>query len=157
MVPSERPVREIMTPNPVTVRADMPIGEAAEILARHRFGALPVVRDGGTLCGLLRDDDLIVQESQLHIPTTYQLLGAVFQLPGAKHRFEEELQKYAGNVVRDVMEDDPPTVGPDDTVETVATVMHDHAVTHIPVVDAAGTVVGIVARGDLVRLLVAER
>jgi CBS domain-containing protein len=157
MVPSERPVREIMTPNPVTVRADTAIGDAAEVLAGCRFGALPVVDADGTLVGLLRDDDLIVQESQLHIPTTYQLLGAVFQLPGAKHRFEEELQKFAGNVVRDVMDDEPPTVGPDDTVETVATVMHDRSVTHIPVVDDAGKVVGIVARGDLVQVLVRDR
>ena len=157
MVPSERPVREIMTPNPVTVRADTPIGVAAELLAQHRYGAIPVVEADGRLAGLLRDDDLIVQESQLHIPTTFELLGATFQFPGAKHRFEEELQKFTGNVVRDVMDDDPPTVTPDDTVETVATVMHDRSVTHVPVVDDDGMVVGIVARGDLVRLLVRER
>jgi CBS domain-containing protein len=156
IVPTDRPVREIMTPNPVTVRADTPIQEAAEVLANCRFGALPVVEDGEKLVGLLRDDDLIVQESQLHIPTTYELLGSVFQLPGARHRFEEELKKFAGNTVRDVMDDDPPTVRPDDTVEIVATVMHERSVTHIPVVDD-GKVVGIVARGDLVRVLVADR
>ncbi len=155
-MPSDRPVREVLTPDPMTVRADTPIGQAAAVLAAHRFGALPVVEDGGTLVGLLRDDDLIVQESQLHIPTTFELLGATFQLPGAKHRFEEELQKFTGNVVRDVMEDEPPTVGPDDTVELVATIMRDEGVTHVPVVDDRGTVVGIVARSDLVRLLVRE-
>jgi CBS domain-containing protein len=31
--------------------------------------------------------------------------------------------------------------------------MHEHAVTHVPVVDNAGKVVGIVARGDLVRFI----
>jgi CBS domain-containing protein len=156
MVPRERPVREIMTPNPVTVRADTPIGVAAELLAQHRFGALPVVDEDGRFVGLLRDDDLIVQESQLHIPTTYQLLGAVFELPWEKHRFEEDLKKFAGNVVRDVMEDEPITVGPDDSVEEVATRMHESGVTHVPVVDG-DKVVGIVARGDLVLLLVRDR
>ncbi len=145
-----------MTPNPVTVGADTPIGVAAELLAQHRYGALPVVEADGTFVGLLRDDDLIVQESQLHIPTTYQLLGAVFQLPGAKHRFEEELRKFAGNVVRDVMDREPPTAAPDDTVEEIATQMHEFGVTHVPVIEG-GRVVGIVARGDLVQLLVRDR
>jgi CBS domain-containing protein len=157
MEPSERLVREIMTPNPVTVPPDMPIDAATDVLAECRFGALPVVDGGGHLLGLLRDDDLIVQESQLHIPTVFQLLGSTFVLPGAKHRFEEELQKFAGNVVRDVMEDEPPTVTPDDTVETLATLMHDRSVTHVPVVDRDHRLVGIVARGDLVRVLAAAR
>ena len=157
MEPSERLVREIMTPDPVTVRPDMPIDEATDVLAACGFGALPVVDGDGRLLGLLRDDDLIVQESQLHIPTVFQLLGSTFVLPGAKHRFEEELQKFAGNVVSDVMEDEPFSVRADDTVETLATLMHDHAVTHVPVVGEDGRVVGIVARGDLVRLLAAAR
>jgi len=157
MSANERPVREIMTPDPVTVPADMPITAAAELMAQHRYGAIPVVKDGGTFVGLLRDDDLILQESQLHLPTTYELLGATFELPWARHRFEEELKKYAANVVRDVMDDDPPTVGPDDVVETVATLMHEHGVTHVPVIDGSGKVVGIVARSDLVRLLVRDR
>jgi len=46
------------------------------------------------------------------------------------------------------------TVGPDDNLETLATLMHDREVTHVPVVEG-GKLVGIVARGDLVKFLAA--
>jgi CBS domain-containing protein len=150
-------IREVMSPDPVTVTAGTSIEEAARLLAAHRFGALPVVDDDGRLVGMLRDDDLIVSEARLHMPTVFELLGATFVLPGEKRRFEDELQKVASTVVEDAMEEHPANVAPDDTVETVATLMHDRAVTHVPVVDGDGHVVGIVARGDLVRLLVAEQ
>jgi len=49
------------------------------------------------------------------------------------------------------MDVDPVTTSPDATLEDVATVMHDKQVTHLPVLDDDGKVVGIIARGDLVR------
>ena len=45
------------------------------------------------------------------------------------------------------------TASPGDTLATVASQMHDADTTHMPVVDADGKLVGIVARGDIVRHL----
>jgi CBS domain-containing protein len=149
-------VSDVMTADPVTVPPETSVDDAAKLLAEHRFGAVPVVDDAGELVGILRDDDLIVSEARLHIPTVFELFGGLFVLPGQKHRFEEELHKVGGSTVAEVMDDDPPTVGPSDTIETVATVMHDRSVSHVAVV-VDGRCVGIVARGDLVRLLAAER
>jgi CBS domain-containing protein len=56
--------------------------------------------------------------------------------------------------VRTIMTTDLPTVAPDDTVESVATLMHDRNASHVCVVDG-DRLVGIVARGDLVRFLAA--
>jgi CBS domain-containing protein len=67
------------------------------------------------------------------------------------HHFEEDLHKVAGASVGEVMDTDAHTIGVDATLEDVATLMHDREVTHLPVVDGAGKVVGIIARGDLVR------
>jgi CBS domain-containing protein len=68
---------------------------------------------------------------------------------------EKELLKAVGTSVGDVMDTDPPTTSEDDTLETVATVMHERNVSRLPVV-RDGRVVGIVARGDIVRSLVAD-
>ena len=40
-----------------------------------------------------------------------------------------------------------------DTLEDVATIMHDRGVNSVPVLDADGKVVGIVARADIVRFI----
>ncbi len=47
-----------MTPNPVIVTPDTPVYKAAEILAAHKFGALPVVQ-GGILVGIITVTDLM--------------------------------------------------------------------------------------------------
>ena len=54
------------------------------------------------------------------------------------------------------MTPDPVTCGPDDTVEDVATLMHDHDISRVPVVDD-GRLVGIVARGDILRAIISAR
>ena len=58
--------------------------ETADILAEHKIGAAPVVDGTGKVIGLVRDEDLIVSEANLHAPTWLNLLGlgAEFPLPG---------------------------------------------------------------------------
>lgn len=152
-MPATTSVRDIMTADVVSLRADQTVAQAADALAERNVGAMPVVDADGKLLGLLRDEDLIVTEARVHAPTMLYILGAVIPLPGQMHQTEEELRKLVASDVGHVMDDDPATIGPDDSVEDLATLMYDKHVTHVPVVDAGGKVVGIVARGDLVRLI----
>jgi len=150
-MPAETLVRDVMTTNVATLRPEQSIAEAADVLAERRVGAMPVIDDAGVFLGLLRDEDLIVSEARIHVPTFITFLGATIPLPNSMHHFEEDLHKVAGASVGEVMDTDAHTIGVDATLEDVATLMHDREVTHLPVVDAAGRVVGIIARGDLVR------
>jgi CBS domain-containing protein len=151
-MPASTPVREVMTGRVVTLRPDQSVEEAADVLAEKHIGAAPVVDADGKLVGLLRDEDLIVSEARLHVPTVISFLSADLVLPSSLHRFEHELKKAAGATVADVMTTEFVTVKPDDNLEDLASLMHDRDVTHAPVVDE-GKLVGIVARGDLVRWL----
>jgi CBS domain-containing protein len=147
---AETLVRDVMTTNVVTLRPEQSFAEAADLMAETRHGAMPVVDEGGRLVGLLRDEDLIVSEARIHVPTFINFLGATIPLPKSMHHFEEDLHKVAGATVGEVMDDDPATIAPDATLEDAATLMHDHDVTHVPVVEG-DKLVGLVARGDLVR------
>jgi len=153
-MPSSTPVRDVMSTKVVTLRPDQTVEEAADVLAADKIGAAPVVDGSGRLVGLLRDEDLILPEANVHVPTAITFLGADFVLPSALHRFEDDLKKVAGSTVGDVMDTGFATASPDDTLEQLATLMHDREVTHVPVVEG-GELVGIVARGDLVRFLAA--
>jgi CBS domain-containing protein len=53
-------------------------------------------------------------------------------------------------LVRDVMDRDPITVRPDDTVETVVRALREHELPGVPVVEEGGRCVGIVTEADLV-------
>ena len=152
-MPATTRVRDVMTSAVVTLAPERSVAEAADVLAEQGVGAIPVVDGSGRLLGLLRDEDLIVSEARVHVPTFISFLGASIPLPGQMEHLEEELHKVAGANVGDVMDDDPPTVGADDSLEDLATLMHDRDVSHVPVLDDDGRVVGIVARGDIVRFI----
>jgi len=52
-------VEELRLPEPVMLRLDQPLVEAARCLRRHRFRRLPVVTDTGALAGIVAADDLL--------------------------------------------------------------------------------------------------
>jgi arabinose-5-phosphate isomerase len=55
----DRPIREVMTANPITVSLGVRVGDAVEILRRHKISELPVIDGDGRPAGLLDITDLI--------------------------------------------------------------------------------------------------
>jgi arabinose-5-phosphate isomerase len=55
----DRPIREVMTPDPITIQQGTRVGDAVEILRRHKISELPVVDAAGRPVGLLDITDLI--------------------------------------------------------------------------------------------------
>jgi acetoin utilization protein AcuB len=51
-------IREIMTPNPVTIAPDDTIGAAAQLMLEFRIGGLPVLDHQGQLVGIITESDI---------------------------------------------------------------------------------------------------
>jgi CBS domain-containing protein len=154
-MPREIPASEVMTTEVVTFAPDVPIIEAMTGLVDAEVDGAPVV-DDGRVVGMLSTGDIIVQESRIHMPTVITLLGGTWELPSTTKHFESDLRKAASATVGDAMETPAVTVGPDDTVETIATRMHEEDVSRVPVVDDDGALLGLVARGDILRAIVQD-
>ncbi|MDQ3897832.1 MAG: CBS domain-containing protein [Actinomycetota bacterium] len=155
-MPRNSLVREVMTTDVLTFRPTDTVEAAARALAQRRLGGAPVVDDEGFVVGLLEDDDLIVQDTRLHFPTVISVFGAYLELPSSVRHFESDLRKAVGATVADVMDPDAPTCRPDDTIESVATILHGRNASRLAVVDDDNRLVGIISRGDLVRAIVGE-
>ncbi len=52
-------VRDAMTPDPVTIRADAPLEEAVSRMLQGRFGCLPIVDGEGRLEAIVTETDLL--------------------------------------------------------------------------------------------------
>ena len=52
-------IREIMTPNPVTIHCDTTVDEAMRTMTENRFRHLPVVNSKGEIAGVLSIGDLV--------------------------------------------------------------------------------------------------
>lgn len=51
-------IREIMTPNPVTISPDETIGAAARLMLKYMIGGLPVLDHQGKLVGIITESDI---------------------------------------------------------------------------------------------------
>ncbi len=154
-MPRSLPVRDVMTTDVLTFAPTDEVRAAMQALVERGVDAAPVT-DHGKVVGLLSTGDLIVAEGQVHVPTVISLLGATIEWPGERKRFEEDLRKSLGGQVADLMTRDPHTIGADATLEQAATVMHTNDVSRLPVVSEDGALLGLIARGDVIRSMIAD-
>jgi CBS domain-containing protein len=150
----EMAVSEVMTTDVVSFTPDQNVQEAMQLLIDRGVDAGPVVDDTGLVLGMLSTGDLIVEEARVHFPTVVNFLGVNVTLPFNDRKLDESIEKALGATVGEVMSSEPVTIGPSATVEDAATLMHDGDLSRLPVVDDEGRLVGLVARGDIVRSIV---
>lgn len=142
---------DLMTSDVVTVTPDTPVKEAAKLMSDRHVGALPVVDAAGALVGIATEGDLIMQDVKVHFPSYISLLDGFIYLESYS-RFEQELKKAIAANVGDVMTANVVTALPDTDVESLATLMVEKHVSRVPILDG-GMLVGIVAKGDIVRAI----
>lgn len=66
-----RCVSDLMSPNPIVVRADAPLAEAARLIDHHHVTGLPVIDDTGGLVGVLSQTDLLRARAAEHLWTSW--------------------------------------------------------------------------------------
>src|SRR4029078_11022770 len=54
-------VKDLMTPNPTVVKPEDTASQAATLMKQEDCGAIPVVKDGGTLVGIITDRDIVLR------------------------------------------------------------------------------------------------
>lgn len=144
--------RNIMTRAVVSVTPDASVLEAAALMVDKRTNAI-VVTTGDALVGIVSESNLLhrtelgTQRDPAARPWWRRLLDAD---TAAISYVEAHAMK-----VRDVMTTHVITVEEDTPVADVAALLEEHKIKQAPVVKA-GSVVGIVSRGDFVRALVAR-
>jgi CBS domain-containing protein len=117
-------LREVMTPNPVTVSATANAVEAAKAMRDNDVGDV-VVSDGDEVRGILTDRDITVRVvAGGHDPTLA--------------------------LASEISSQDVTTVTPDTDVDTAVSLMREKAIRRLPVVEN-GQPVGVVSIGDLAR------
>jgi CBS domain-containing protein len=118
--------RELMTPRPEVVTPNDPVERAAEIMRDLDVGFVPIVDDRGSmkLRGVITDRDITVR----HV--------------AAGHARDCTIDQH-------MTADQIATVRPDAELKQVADVMQRAQVRRVPVVEADGRIVGVIAQADI--------
>ena len=137
-------VRDIMTTGVATTGPDSLLKEAAKELVRRRISGMPVVSGDLQVLGVISEADILAKEGgERH---GGGLLGWLLDPadPWLTARFDAVR-------VGDAMSAPARTITPDRPVAEAATIMLEESVNRLPVVNADGTLIGLVSRADLVR------
>jgi CBS domain-containing protein len=114
-----------------TISASASIHDLVNSLNSHHVGALVVSSDGKKIDGIVSERDV------------------VRAMPG-------KLDQLIGMHVRDIMTVDVYTCTADSTIAELMKMMTELRIRHVPVVDAAGSLISIVSIGDVVKNHVSE-
>ncbi len=144
-LPADRPVAEIMTHNPVTVRAGDSALEAWERMLQHNLKSLPVLDEDGRVAGVLTFEDYLERVG------LNARLAVAQRLDEDSLRAEMDVLRRSQLKVSNVMSKPPVTVQANETVGLAAQRMVEHEITRLPVIDESGKLVGVVSRLDLLR------
>lgn len=127
------------------------IAIVARLLVEHSVPGVPVVEDG-KLIGIITEADLIVREAEVDVPTPVPFLDAIF-MADAGPDFDDEVRRVLAVNARELMTAPVVSVRSSATLAEVATLMIDRRVNPLPVLDDNLTLVGLVSRADLVRVI----
>ncbi len=149
-LPSQLTVRDVMTPQAITVGPERTLGDVARLMVEHDIRALPVVDDAGSLIGMITHRELLrfliphfvqrTKTGEFHAPTRSQL-----QRGSADPQLIPAREAMARSVL---------CLAEDQTLADVANLMSSKDVDRFPVV-REGIVVGFLTRADVVRRLIA--
>ena len=145
-------VREIMSKDLVTQGPETEVRELAGLMVEKRLRCIPIEDAEGNLLGIVTEDDLVHQDARIHFPTFFHFLESYIMLPGSFNRFERDLKKAVAAKASEVMNLKPVKVPPDTEIEYVATLMADHDVEYVLVMEG-DKLSGIVTRTDILKAI----
>lgn len=131
-------VADVMTRRVVAAHEGAQFKEIVGVMRAHQVSALPVVDSRNRVIGVVSEADLLVKEAEIapHHGSWRWILPVTER-------------KAAATVAKDLMTRPAVTIGPAATLAEAAGRMSDHRVKRLPVVDEAGTLIGVVSRIDV--------
>jgi CBS domain-containing protein len=141
-------VRDVMTPNVISVSTDESVLNAARLMLKSRISGLPVVDSAGKLVGMVTEGDFLRRGelgTQRRRPRWLEFLIG----PG---KLATEYVHACGRKIGEIMTRDPYSVTEDESLETVVDQMERHHIKRLPVMRGE-QMVGIVSRSNLMHAL----
>jgi CBS domain-containing protein len=139
---------DVMTRNVISVAPDATVAQAVELMLERGISGLFVVDATGTLAGIVTEGDLL-RRDELGTERRRSWWLRLIASPG---RQAADFTRTHGRRVADVMTHDVISVRADAPLEEIVTLMEEHRIKRVPVLEG-DRVVGVVSRADLLRAL----
>ncbi|MBI3798758.1 MAG: CBS domain-containing protein [Deltaproteobacteria bacterium] len=149
-------VADVMDPDVPTISPETPLPDVLVLLATTRAKRVVVVNAERHIVGIISDSDLIARMSPEMHPGILEELVSKLHLGTLSAEARLHLQKARGKTAADLMTREVVTLVADSPIGTALTLSAERHIKRFPVIDAAGKLVGIVGRSELLSALVDE-
>jgi CBS domain-containing protein len=145
--------RDVMVSPVITASKTATVRQIAKILLEKRISAVPVVDEAGKLVGILTESDLM---RRAEAGTEHPYSWWVHFLAGDATVAADYVKSHAAKI-EDVMTSDVVTAAPETPLHEIATLLEEHQIRRVPIVDKVGNLVGIVSRANLIQIVASAR
>jgi len=139
--------RDVMSTQVVTVTADTPVRDVANLMLSQHVSGVPVVGLDGRLRGIVSEGDLM---RRVEAGTDRRQRSWWLRLVGDETAEARDYVKTHGATARDVMTTPVTTIDSETDLSEVALLLEKNRIKRAPVVQD-GKLVGLVSRADLLR------
>ena len=145
--------RDVMVSPVITASKTATVREIAKTLLEKRISAVPVVDEVGKLVGILTESDLM---RRAEAGTEHPYSWWVHFLAGDATVAADYVKSHAAKI-EDVMTSNVVTAAPETPLYEIATLLEEHQIRRVPIVDNVGNLVGIVSRANLIQIVASAR
>jgi len=150
-------IQEIMTPKVLTIELTTPLAEIVVLMRKNNFSSLSVVDHEHHLMGVVRQENLISHDTDLHLPSYIEFLEALPVEGDARKEISQAIKSVTQMPAAMLMEKEIAVVNPETDVRVVVAIFTEQHINSIPVVDEKNCLKGLVCRGDLLSLIGGHR
>ena len=145
--------RDVMVSPVITAEKNSTVRDVAKLLLANRISAVPVIDSAGKVVGIVSEADLMHRaEAGTERPTSWWLS----LISGESAMASEYVQSHALKV-KDVMATEVQTAQPDTPLVEIADMLEEKHIKRVPIVNAAGELVGIVSRANIIQAVASAR
>lgn len=142
---------DIMPAGVPPVAPESSVADVLHVMVQYDVAGVAVVENDG-IVGIITESDIVARQADVDAPVAVPFFDAIFMVDAGR-QYEEEIRRALAINARQLMTSPVTSIRSSATLEQIATVMMDHHVHPLPVVDENDRYLGIVSRRDLVRLI----
>jgi CBS domain-containing protein len=142
---------EIMPVGVPHVTPESSVADVLRVMVKHDVAGVAVI-ENDEIVGIITESDIVARQADVDAPVAVPFFDAIFMVDAGR-QYEEEIRRALALNARMLMTSPVTSIRASANLEQIATVMVDHQVHPLPVVDENNRYMGIVSRRDLVRVI----
>lgn len=145
-------IGDVMTKDVLAIDANDTLDVIAGLFEKYDYDGMPVVDSTRKLLGIITAYDMVLQSTDMHLPTMLKLMDQIAREKGDARALDAHFGKLRDIKATSIMNPKVISVSPESPLEEAAKVFADYPkVNPLCVADAEGKLVGVVSRYDVIK------